>query len=156
MELHCPKCNSADLKRVSLVYQEGAFRTEGQTRMRAAIIGGSGAGVLVGKASTPASHQSALSKRLSPPMKWSYRRVIFWSALIFLSGGWLVFYINTIATNATSVSSAPLSRYVLTAGVIFGFVLTLAFRHNHSVYLKRLVEWDRSFICPRCGTVSPH
>src|SRR3974390_969114 len=103
MELHCPKCNSTDLMRVSLLYQEGGFRTEGQTRMRAAVIGGSGADVLVGKASTRAWHHSALSKRLSPPTTWSYRRLVFWSALIFLSGGWLVFYINTIATNATSV-----------------------------------------------------
>ena len=156
MELRCPKCNSTDLKKVSLVYQEGAFRTEGQTRMRAAVIGGSGADVLVGKASTRASHQSVLSKRLSPPIKWSYRRLVFWSALIFTSGGWLVFYIKIIATNATSVSSSPLSGYVLTGGVIFGFVLALALRHNHSVYPKQLAEWDRSFICPRCGTVCPH
>jgi hypothetical protein len=156
MELCCPKCNSTDLKKVSLVYQEGAFRTEGQNRILAAVIGGSGADVLVGKSSTRTSRQSALSKRLSPPMRWSYRRLVFWSALIVTSGGWLVFYINTIATKTTSLSSSPLSGYVLTAGVILGFVLALALRHNHSVYPKQLLEWDRSFICPRCGMVSPH
>ena len=100
------------------------------------------------------SYGSSCSR--TSPITWSYRRLVFWSDLIFLSGGWLVFYLNTLATNATSVSSAPLFGYVLTAEVIFGFVLALAFRHNQSVYRKRLAEWDRSFICPRCGTVSPH
>jgi len=154
MELRCPKCNSTDLKKVSLVYQEGAFRTEGQTRMRAAVIGGSGADVLVGKASTRASHQSVLSKRLSPPIKWSYRRLVFWSALIFTSGGWLVFYINTVTKNATTATPPALTEYAFVAAAVFAIIGVLVVRHNLSVYPRRFAEWDRSFICQRCGTMS--
>jgi len=136
------------------VYQEGAFRTEGQTRMRAAVIGGSGADVLVGKASTRASHQSVLSKRLSPPIKWSYRRLVFWSALIFTSGGWLVFYINTVTKNATTATPPALTEYAFVAAAVFAIIGVLVVRHNLSVYPRRFAEWDRSFICQRCGTMS--
>lgn len=136
------------------MYQEGAFRTEGQTRMRAAVIGGSGADVLVGKASTRASHQSVLSKRLSPPIKWSYRRLVFWSALIFTSGGWLVFYINTVTKNATTATPPALTEYAFVAAAVFAIIGVLVVRHNLSVYPRRFAEWDRSFICQRCGTMS--
>jgi len=154
MDLCCPKCNSTDLKKVSLAYEEGIFRTEAQTRMRAAIIGGSGADFVVGRASTHGSHESALAKRLRPPVKWSYRKLLFWSALFFLCGGWLVFYVNTIAKNATTVGSPALTAYVLIGSAIFALLVVLVVRHNLAAYPKRFAEWDRSFICQRCGTVS--
>jgi len=154
MELRCPKCNSTDLKKMSLVYEEGAFRTEAQTRMRAAVVGGGGADVVMGRASTRASHQSALSKRLSPPVKWSYLKVVGWSVLLFVCVGWLVFYVNTVTTNATTVSSAALTLFVSISAGIFALLLFLARRHNHSIYETQYAQWDRSFICERCGTVS--
>lgn len=154
MELRCPKCNSTDLKKVSLAYQEGFFQTQGQTRVRAAVVGGGGADLVFGRASTRASHQSALSNKLSPPAKWSYRKLIFWSALVFLCGGWLVFYINTISKNATTVSSPALTGYALIGAVALAVLLAFVVRHNRSVYPKRFAEWDRSFICMRCGSVS--
>jgi len=154
MELRCPKCNSNDLKKVSLAYEEGLFRTEGSTRLRAAVVGAGGPDLIVGRATTRASHQSALSKRLKPPTKWSYVKVIAWSVLLFLSGGWVVFYINTITKNASSVGSPALAAYGVIAAVTFAFIAALLLRHNVSVYPKRLAEWDRSFICQRCGAIN--
>jgi len=154
MELRCPKCNSTDLKKVSLAYEEGSFRDEAQTRIRAAVVGGGGADLIVGRASTRASHQSTLSKRLTPPVKWSYRKLMFWSVLVFLCGGWLVFYVNTITKNASTVGSPALTAYGAIAAVIFALILGLVVRHNLSVYPKRFAEWDRSFVCQRCGTVT--
>jgi hypothetical protein len=154
MDLRCPKCNSTDLKKVSLAYEEGTFRTEAQTRMRAAVIGGSGADLLVGRASTHGSHESALAKRLRPPLKWSYRKMVFWSALFCLCGGWLVFYVNTIMKNTTTVTSPALITYGLIAGVVFVSLLMLVIRHNQSVYPRQFGEWERSFICQRCGTIA--
>jgi hypothetical protein len=40
--------------------------------------------LIVCRAATHASHQSALSNRLSPPAKWSYLKVGSWSVLAFL------------------------------------------------------------------------
>ena len=154
MDLSCPKCNSTDLKKVSLAYQEGLYRTDARTRLSAALVGGNGPDLIVGRATTQASHQSALSKQLSPPAKWSYLKVGSWSVLAFLCVGWLVFYVNTVSTNSSTVSSAPLTLFALIFAAAFALLLVFVWKHNHSTYQKRFTEWDRSFICSRCGAVS--
>jgi hypothetical protein len=154
MDLRCPKCNSTDLKKVSLAYQEGLYRADARTRLSAALVGGNGPDLVVGRATTQASHQSALSKQLTPPAKWSYLKVGSWSVLGFLCIGWLVFYINTVATNATTVLSTPLTLFALISAATFVLLLFFVWRHNHSTYARRYAEWDLSFICSRCGVVS--
>jgi hypothetical protein len=66
----------------------------------------------------------------------------------------VVFYFNTITRSATTVPSAALTGYALIAGVVFAFIVVLVVRHNLSVYPRRFAEWDRSFICQRCGRVN--
>src|SRR2546427_12776102 len=113
MDLRCPKCNSTDLKKVSVAHQEGLYRVDARTRLRAVVVGGSGPDLVVGRATTRGSQQSALSKKLSPSVKWSYLKVVFWSGLAFLCVGWLVFYVNTITTNSSTVLSPPLTLFAL-------------------------------------------
>jgi hypothetical protein len=74
--------------------------------------------------------------------------------LIFVCGGWLVFYANTITRNAITVTSPALATYALIGAIVFAVFLTLVVKHNHSVYPKRFSEWDRSFICQRCGKIT--
>lgn len=81
------------------------------------------------------------------PDKWSYLKVIGWSALVFFCDGWLVFYVNTITTNAAAVSSAPLTVFALISGAIFVLLLFLVRRHNHSTYPRGFAEWNRSVVC---------
>jgi hypothetical protein len=154
MDLRCPKCNSTDLKKVSLAHQEGLFRNEGRTRLRAVAVGGGGPDLVVGRGTTRGTEQSALSKKLTPPVKWSYLKLIGWSVLVFLCAGWLVFYVNTLTTNATIVSSAPLTAFGLVSGAVFVLLLFVVWKHNHSNYQTQYAQWDKSFICERCGTVS--
>lgn len=154
MDLRCPKCNSTDLKKVSLAYEEGLFQSEGRTRLRAVAVGSGGPDLVVGRATTRGTGQSALSKKLTPPVKWSYLKVIGWSVLLFVCVGWLVFYVNTVTTNATTVSSAPLTLFGLIFATVFVFLLFFVWKHNHSTYQRRFAEWDHSFICQRCGAVS--
>jgi len=151
MDLRCPKCNSTDLKKVSLAYEEGLVRTEGRTRLRAIVAGSGGPNLVMGRATTHGTEQSALTKKLTPPVKWSYLKVIGWSILLFVCVGWLIFYVNTVMTNATTVSSAPLTLFVLMAGATFVLLLFLVWRHNHVAYRRQFAEWDRSYICARCG-----
>jgi len=153
MDLRCPKCNSTDLKKVSLAYEEGLFRSEVRTRLRAVVAGGSGPDLVVSRATTRGTQQSVLSKKLTPPVKWSYLKVIGWSILVFVSAGWLVFYINAITTKSSTVSSPPLTFFTVIFVAIFTFLLFLVWKHNHSTYQTRYAEWDRSFICQRCGTL---
>jgi hypothetical protein len=156
MDLRCPKCNSTDLKKVSLAYQEGLFRTDARTRLRAAVVGGNGPDLVVGRATTRGAQQSALSKQLSPPVKWSYLKVVFWSVLLFLCIGWIVFYVNAAMTNSSMVISAPLTLFGLVSAGIFVSLLFFVWRHNHATYIGQHAEWDRSFICQRCSAVSQH
>src|SRR6266852_9818646 len=154
MDLRCPKCNSTDLKKVSLAYQEGLYRSDAHTRLSAALVGGNGPDLVVGRATTQASHQSALSKQLSPPVKWSYLKVGSWSVLAFLCVGWVVFYVNTVTTNSSTVPSPALTFFGLIFAGIFTLLLFLVWKHNHSTYERRIAEWDRSLICQHCGAVS--
>ena len=154
MDLRCPKCNSTDLKKVSLAHERGLFRSEGRTRLRAVVAGSGGPDLVVARATTHGTQQSALSKKLAPPAKWSYLKVIGWSVLVFLCAGWLVFYVNTVTTNATTVSSAPLTAFGLISGAVFVLLLFVVWKHNHSNYQTQYAQWDKSFICERCGTVS--
>ena len=154
MDLRCPKCNSTDLKKVSLAHQEGLFRSEGRTRLRAVVVGGGGPDLVVGRATARGTEQSALSRKLTPPEKWSYLKVIGWSVLAFLCAGWLVFYVNTVTTNATTVISVPLTAFGLICGGVFVLLMFFVWKHNHSTFEKQFAEWDSSFICQRCGAIS--
>jgi hypothetical protein len=154
MDVRCPNCNSTDFEKVSLAHQEGLFRSEGRTRLRAVVVGGSGPDLVVGRATTRRTEQSALSKKLTPPVKWSYLKVIGWGVLVFLCAGWLVFYVNTVTTNATTVLSAPLAAFGLISGAVFVLLLYVVWNHNHSNYQMQYAQWDKSFICERCETVS--
>jgi len=153
MDLRCPKCNSTDLKKVSLAYQEGLYRVDARARLRAAVVGGNGPDLVVGRVTMRGSQRSALSKRLSPPAKWSYLKVISWSVLAFLCIGWLVFYVHAVTTNSSAVLSAPLTVFTYFSSVLFVLLLLLVWRHNHSTYPRRYADWDRSFICQRCDIV---
>jgi hypothetical protein len=154
MELHCPQCGNNGLKKLSLAYQEGLIQTQRSTRVRAVVIGGTGPDLVLGGATARASHQSVLSSQLNPPAKWSYLKIGSRAVLVSLCVGWLIFYINTVRTNSTTVLSASVTLFALVAAAIFALLLFLAWRHNHSSYERQYAEWDRSFICQRCGAVT--
>jgi hypothetical protein len=154
MDLQCPNCRSTDLKKVSLAYQEGLQRVSTCTRLRGVVVGSDGPDVVVGRATTKGIQQTEISKMLSPPKKWSYLKLLGWSLLVFLSVGWIVFYMNAIAMNSTSVSSVPLTIYVVIYAGVFAAIVVLFSKHNHSTFPRQFAQWDRSFVCKRCGIVS--
>jgi hypothetical protein len=119
MDLLCPNCRSTDLKKVSLAYQEGLQHVSTRTRLRGVVVGSDGPDVVVGRANTRGTQQTEISKALTPPRKWSYLKLFGWSVLVFLSVGWIVFYVNTITKNSSSVSSVPLTIYALVSAGVF-------------------------------------
>ena len=52
MDVPCPKCNSTDLKKVSLAYEEGLYQSGKRAQFRGVLIGSGGPGVLVGTSTT--------------------------------------------------------------------------------------------------------
>ena len=153
MELQCPNCRSTDLKKVSLAYQEGLQHMSTRTRLRGVVVGSDGPDVVVGGATTKGKQQTEISKVLTPPAKWSYVKLFGWSALVFLSVGWIVFYVNTITKNSSSVASVPLMAYSLLSAGVFVVLLLIYGKHNHLTYPGQYARWNRSFICQRCGTL---
>ena len=155
MDFHCPSCNSADLKKVSLAYQEGLSRLNTRTRLRGVVVGTDGPDLVVGRATTKGTQQTDVSKALTPPKKWSYRKLFGGWLLVFLSVGWIVFYVNTVTKNSPTVASMPLTIYSVLSACVFVLLLVLFWRHNSS-YQTQYARWNRAFICERCGTVSQH
>jgi hypothetical protein len=154
MDLRCPKCSSTDLKKVSLAYQEGLFRVDTRTRMLGLLFTSGGPDVMVGRATTRGVQQSALAKSLVPPTKWSYLKLILWSATISFAA--LVAYVRVVMTSPPPVSSLPVKIYIVVCPLVFIFVAASMWRHNHSSYQSQYAQWNQSFICEQCGTVSRH
>ena len=152
MDLRCPKCNSSNLKKVSLAHQEGTYHISARSKMRGLLFAGGGPGILVGRLTTRGSQQSALSKHLSPPSKWSYVKLVLWSGVVTLIA--LVVYVQHVMSSPVPASSLPVKLYVALAPVVFVLLVGIVWRHNHSTYRRRYALWNTSIICERCGTVS--
>lgn len=154
MELRCPDCNSSDLKRVSLAYQEGVRHVDTRTRLRAFLFGSDGPNLIVGRATTQGVHWTQLSQVLSPPRKWSYVRLILGSLIVTLAA--LFAYVVFVASSPPPVTTLPLKMYVFLAPLVFLAVAFAVWRHNHLRFPKEYAQWNRSLICQRCGAVSLH
>jgi hypothetical protein len=154
MDLRCPDCNSGDLKRLSLAYQESVCHEDTRTRLRAFLFGRDGPNLIVGRAVTEGVHWTQLSKRLSPPRKWSYVRLILGSVVVTLAA--LFAYVVFVASSPPPVTTLPLKMYVSLAPVVFLALAFAVWRHNHLRFPREYARWNRSFICQRCGAVSLH
>ena len=58
------------------------------------------------------------------------------------------------ALNSSTVLFLPLIRFSGSSAVTFLLLLVLFWRHNQSAYKRRYSEWESSFLCQRCGTVT--
>jgi hypothetical protein len=154
MDLRCPSCNGADLKKVSLAYQEGRLRVKTRNRLLGLVFGHSGPGLLIGGAAGRGAQQTELSRALKPPVKWSYLKLALRSVLVtFVAFG---AYILFVAASTPPVSTLPMKLYVFLAPVVFLALVFAFWQHNHTTFPREYAQWNRSFICQRCGTISAH
>ena len=86
--------------------------------------------------------------------EWSYRKLILWWALAFLSIGWIVFYINTGPKNSSAVLLPQLILFSELSAVTFLLLLVLFWRHNQTTHKRPHPQWERSFLCQRWGTLT--
>ena len=149
--LCCPICKSVDVKKASLAYQEGAQDWKARSRLRGVATGSDGPDVFVGSVVSEGSQQTQLAKRLAPPAKWSYTKLVLWSGVVWVAT--LIVYIRSVMTAAAPVSAGPGWAYlVLSAGTVLGLLIWFTW-HNFVVFPRRYMAWDRSFVCLRCGAV---
>ena len=62
--------------------------------------------------------------------------------------------IKTIAKNSAAVLSPPLTLFALLSAATFLLLVVLFGRHNQITYKRRSSQWERSFLCQRCGTLT--
>jgi hypothetical protein len=152
MELRCPNCGNLDLKKISLAYEAGRHRVDTRTRLRGFLFGSDGPNVIVGRAVMHGVHETQLSKRLRPPMKWSYLKLGGWS--VFVAFPALIAYVHSVMSTSKTASSAPLTIFAVVFSCMFASLVGVVWRHNHAVYPREYAQWNRSFLCQRCGGVS--
>ena len=81
-------------------------------------------------------------------------KTVLWSAFFSLVA--LVIYVRCVMSSPSPASSLPVKLYAVLAPVAFLLIVALFWRHNHSTYQSQYSQWNRSFICERCGAVSQH
>jgi hypothetical protein len=148
----CPRCQSTDLRKLSQIYQEGRSYLKARTGLRALLLGTDGPDLLVGNANTVGVLQTQLSKNAQPPTKWSYLKLMGW----FVLGSFvaLVAYVHSVMSSSRMASSLPVGTFVVVVSCLFVLAMYSFWRHNHLEYPRRYDEWERSFLCQRCGGVS--
>src|SRR5216684_4446924 len=152
MDLRCPTCQSSDLKKVSLAYQEGLSRLKAKSRLRGLLFGEDGPNVIVGTAVTRGTYQTELSRALRPPKKWSYGKLLLWIG--FVSVVSLIFYTHTVMSSSSMVSALPVVMFGVIGAVVLLALLAVIWRHNQLVYPRAYDQWGRSFVCQRCGAIT--
>jgi hypothetical protein len=152
MELRCPNCGGTDLKKVSLIYEEGSSRIKAKSRLRGLSLGDDGPSVFAGTAATNGINQTLLSERLRPPQKWSYVKLLLWTGLVAIVS--LVVCVHMVMSSSSAVSSVPFVMGVVVGLAAFVATLIGIWRHNQSVYPRQFAEWEKSFLCQRCGELS--
>jgi len=150
--MECSACQSTNLIKVSLAYEQGLSEYRGRSRSHGLTLGTGGLGLWGGRAKTRGTFQTCLSARLSPPTKWSYWKTSKW----WLAGLIILWFVGTaVQENAhdvkefSQVFSWGTDAY---AGALM-FLWWFIWRHNRRVFPVLKMRWDCSFMCRRCGHV---
>ena len=154
MDLRCPQCNSTDMKKVSLAYQEGFSRVKTHSRLRAIAVGSDGPDVILGRIKSAGTAQTELSKVLSPPRKWSYRKLLRYWLFAFVVCSWMVIALDWSMTSSKTIISIPFLAFVATCLGLFVLFAFAFWKHNGSTFRREYARWNRAYICNKCGEVS--
>jgi len=136
----CPKCNSTDLKKLSLIHAAGVYESRGS--LVGALIG-SGDGLLFGRYS--GKSQSRLSKIAVPPRKMPF------AAPIVL---WLLGFFILMAFDARGKLSWITGELSIAYPILLPAYLLGAFLYNLLVRRKEYSSWEQKFMCQRCGATT--
>ena len=152
--MECAVCQSTNLVKVSLAYEQGLSAYKGRSRSHGLSLGTGGLGLWGGSAKTTGTFQTRLSARLSPPTKWSY-----WKTFKWWLPGFIILWFVGIAVEENAPSAKEFIRLFNWgmdgyAGALV-FLWWFIWRYNHRVFPAQYTRWDRSFMCRRCGNTMP-
>ena len=135
--MRCPRCNSTDLKKASLIYAAGVYESRGRI---GGLLFGDGDAFFVGK--YRGANQSLMSKMAGPPRKAPYvAPVILW-----LVGFFIVMAFAGRGKLSEAMASFPVAYLLLLPLMLVG---TLAYKLF--VYPRKCRRWESKFLCQHCG-----
>jgi hypothetical protein len=142
MSFSCPSCGSENTQKISLLYQSGTTNV----RLGSIGVGGTGTGHLgIGVGATGGCAQSDLARQYAPPKKLDPSTQM----------GCLI----VIGVILTPIMYALTDSKIFAVFVLIIFIAAVALlynhaeRHNTKVFPQQFAEWDKKFLCLRCGVI---
>jgi hypothetical protein len=149
--MRCPKCNSDDCTKFSLVYLNGISDIRTKSRGRGFDFGEM-AGAFSFRSRARGTVQTRLSKIAGPPRKLPYRHVLFGWGLGLSILYWLFGYLVWLHEISAVRSVALFPQYAHAYSGLALFVLASLWWYNHQVSPQVFRRWECSFTCERCGS----
>ena len=135
----CSSCQSADIQKLSLVYEGGTSRVDTIARGRTTGVGfGRGMGFAAARTTVKSrgTEMTDLARRAAPPER---QKLLIWVC---------------VALSALVVGSG-IDQEWLSWAVIAGsaFMIWRAWKFNSQVWPSLHARWGRSWLCHRCGNI---
>lgn len=130
--MQCTQCNSDNVQRLSLVYEQGTQNISATSRTTTSY--GFGQGFSRGTTTTTGKSQSITAMKAAPPNK---KKIIIPIVLI-VAGLFLM-------------KQGELWALIISA--VGGFLFYFYFKYNRNVYPRLYADWENSWLCNRCGTI---
>ena len=143
--MDCPTCNSKSTKKLSMVYAQGTRNYNSRTSGSSV----SSRGTLSGRSGSRASSsQSALAAAAAPPMPSRIPKIV---ALILT----IIFILPsfTFAFSTTQDISIWARILAILTLIVFSAATYFIYKFLSKSHEKRKADWDRAWICLRCGGV---
>lgn len=132
--LQCPSCQSDNVTRLEVLYQQGMTQETHQTKQ---FQQRGHHRHVTGQGETTVVAQSELSKKAAPPEKaqWGIYLLIPLVGMLF--------------------GAIPIAGIVLWLGTVALaiWLIRKVMRHNKEVWPGQMAKWQKSWMCNRCGAV---
>ena len=139
MNLACPKCTSAEVRKLSMIYNEGLSIINTVSSGTAVGYGGGGTAFGSHSSHTTGRQQTALSRQAAPPEK---KHWILWSSAAAISG--------LIALGG--IAHPSFWTLVFAGLAVWSVKKAISGKaYNADVHPGLMNRWEQSFMCNRCG-----
>ncbi len=137
--MQCTTCQSDNVQRLSLIYEQGThnIRTTGHTTGAGVGIGRGGLGFGGGSATTTTTgkSQTIAARKAAPPDKKKIG---------------IPFAIAAVGLVLMPVMGTPVLLIALAIG---GFLFWKYSQYNKNVYPPLYAAWEKSWLCNKCGAI---
>jgi len=137
--MFCPTCNSNNIQKLSLVFENGLSHIDTRTSGSGVGVGVGGGGVGVGLGfgggRTRGTQMTATAAKAAPPQKRRYGWFVFFAVICFFIG--------------------ESAHTWLLGTLLFGWLAFSAAKYNRTQFPILFRTWDEAYMCTRCGTIAP-